>query len=62
MTLRALQVPAAILIGGVWALAFLMGMYTRDFVAFGLSTGVVVIAAGGVFAAKNGNGNGGGKR
>lgn len=55
MTLRQLRVPAAILAGTVWTLAFVMGMLTRNFVALGITTPVVMVAAGAIFAIKNGN-------
>lgn len=57
MTLRQLRVPAAILAGTVWTLAFVMGMLTRNFVALGITTPVVMVAAGAIFAIKNGNGH-----
>lgn len=57
MTLRELRVPAAILAGTIWTLAFVMGMLTRNFVALGITTPVVMIAAGAIFAIKNGNGH-----
>lgn len=56
MTLRQLKVPAAILAGVVWTLAFMVGMFTRDFVALGLTTPVVMLVAAAIFAVKNGNG------
>lgn len=56
MTLRTLRVPATVLVGTVWTLAFVMGMLTKDFVALGITTPVVMIVAAAVFAIKNGNG------
>lgn len=61
MTLRSLRVPAVLLVGAVWTLAFLMGMLTKDFTALGITTPVVMIAAAAVFALKNGNGHGNGE-
>jgi len=56
---KALRVPAVILIGCVWTLAFLDGLYTKSFTALGITTPVVMIVAAAVFAIKNGKTNGG---
>lgn len=60
--MKRLRVPAAALAGLIWATAFLEGMFTRDFVALGITTPVVMIAAGAIFAAKNGINDNGGKK
>lgn len=52
---RRLRVPLVILVGGVWSLAFLDGLLTKSFTALGITTPVVMIVAGAVFAIKNGN-------
>lgn len=59
MNLKSLRVPAACFIGGVWAVAFLMGMITRDYVALGATTPMVMIVVAAIFTFRNGNGNGG---
>lgn len=54
--MRRLRVPAVCLVGAVWTLAFLNGILTKSFTALGITTPVVMVAAGAVFAIKNGNG------
>lgn len=54
--MRRLRVPAAILVGGVWTVAFLVGMVTQDYVALGVTTPAVMIVVGAIFTLKNGNG------
>lgn len=57
MTLRSLRVPAVILVGAIWTLAFIEGLFTQSFTALGITTPVVMIAAGAVFAIRNGKNN-----
>jgi hypothetical protein len=56
MTLSSLRAPLVILVGLIWASAFLEGMFTQTFIALEVTTPVVMIAAGAVFAIRNGNG------
>lgn len=56
VTMRSLRVPAAILIGLIWAAAFLVGMVTRDYLALGITTPAVMIVVGAIFTRTNGNG------
>lgn len=54
-TLRDLRVPAVILVGVVWAVSFGVGIVTMSYTALGITTPVVMIAAGAVFTLKNGH-------
>lgn len=57
--MKRLRVPAVILVGCIWTLAFVEGLFTQSFTALGITTPVVMIVAGAVFALKNGKTNGG---
>lgn len=52
--LRRLRVPATILVGCVWAAAFTVGVATKSYTALGITTPVVLLAAGAVFTIRNG--------
>ncbi len=42
------------LIGAVWTLAFLDGVVTNNYAPLGLATPIMLIAAGAIFASRNG--------
>lgn len=55
-TLGDLRVPAAIFAGAVWAVAFMFGIISQDYVALAATTPLVMVAAGAIFTIRNGNG------
>jgi hypothetical protein len=55
-TLADLRVPAAIVVGTIWGLSFVIGVATDSWVALGATTPIVTIVAMAIFSIRNGNG------
>lgn len=60
-TLADLRVPAAIVIGAIWGLSFVIGVATGSYVALGATTPIVTIVAMAIFSIRNGHNGRNGK-